>query len=282
MTAEDASGATSSAEPAVDPGAGVDGTEAAEPSAPEDRGRSLRQSARLTAIVGVAFSVLYIISALVMSLAPGGQATDDQLRAYYTSDAAELPLVVGLYLMPLAGVCFIWFIVVLRIWAVASGRRPAILQSNLQLVSGIAFVILTFVGAAAGTVVAAAAQVDGGRFDVSAARQFPIYGRAITLFFTMKMAAMYVITTSLIGRGPRAFPNWFAWAGFAVGLFLALSPIFSPILVLVFPLWVIVLCAIVFRAARRIPDGLFVDDVIDARRTTGIRSGAPLVPPPDG
>jgi hypothetical protein len=276
--------------PRPDPGAGVAmgagggdpdveaGTDS-ETGTPQERGRSLRRSARLTALVGSLFAILYVVSIVVISLGPGAYASDDAIRAYYASDAAGLPLVVGLYVMPLAGVCFIWFIVVLRIWAVASGRRPAILQSNLQLVSGIIFVVLTFVAAAAATVVSAASELDSGRLNIDAARQFPIFGRAIQLFFTTKMAAMFVITTSLILRSPRAFPNWFVYVGYAAAAVLALSPVFSPLLVLIFPAWILVLCAIVFRAARRIPGNLFVDDILEAGGPGGIRSSGPLVAP---
>jgi hypothetical protein len=241
-----------------------------------ERGRTLRQAARITSVVGLVFAVLYIVSALVTLAVPGANATDDQIKAFYASSAATLPTIVGLYLMPLAGICFIWFIVALRMWAAAANRAPAILQSNLQLVSGIAFVILTFVAAAAGTVVSAVAQLEGGDVNTDAARQFPVFGRAVTLFFGMKMAAMYVFTTSLIGRGPKAFPDWFVYAGFVVGAFLLLSPVWSPLLVLAFPIWVIVLCVIVFRAARRLPSDVRVDDVIEGRAPARAAAASPL------
>ncbi len=247
-----------------------------------ERGRTLRQAARLTAIVGLTFAVLYIISALIMYQVPSGNATDEEILAFYSSPAAGLPLIVGLYIAPFAGICFIWFIVAVRMWAAASGRTPAILQSNLQLVSGIAFVVLMFIAAAASTVVSAVAEVDGSRMGVDAARQFPIFGRAITLFFTMKMAAMYVFTTSVIGRGPTTFPNWFANAGFVVGAFLLLNPVFTPVLVLAFPIWVIVLCVIVFRGARRFATDIRVGDVIAVGRAgPGIPGVGPPTTPPE-
>jgi hypothetical protein len=69
----------------------------------------------------------------------------------------------------------------------------------------------------------------------------------------MRMAAMFVFTTSAIGRSARILPRWFAWVGFAVGLFLLLSATFTPLLVLVFPAWVLVLCLILMETARQIP-----------------------------
>jgi len=46
--------------------------------------------------------------------------------------------------------------------------------------------------------------------------------------------------------------------GYGVGLFLLLSATFSRVLVLVFPIWVLVLCALLFLRARRIPGDLVV------------------------
>jgi len=228
----------------------------------EDRGRSLRHAATILGIVGVVFSVLFIVSVVVLQQIPGPTATDAEIQAFYGSGGASLPLFVGLYVMPFAGIAFIWFIVAVRMWVAAGAvRQPTILQSNLQLVSGIAFVILAFIASAASTVVAGASQLEGSIVDVNAARQFPIFGRAVTLFFAVKMAAMYVFTTSMIGRGPGALANWFVVAGFIIGLFLLLSPVFSSSLVLAFPIWVLVLCWFIVRGARRIPRELRVEDL---------------------
>jgi hypothetical protein len=44
-------------------------------------------------------------------------------------------------------------------------------------------------------------------------------------------------------------------AGYLVGLFLLLSFSLSPLLVIVFPVWVLVLCMLLLRLARQIPHG---------------------------
>ena len=232
----------------VDPEPGDDTT-----ATPEERGRSLRHAAMLTAGVGAAFSVLFIVSFLLTGGIPGVGASDDEIFAYYASGARLLPVVLGLYLMPFAGIAFLWFIVALRLWASASTNRRSALQSNLQLVSGVIFVALFFTGAAASSVLAVSVQYANGPVDPVTARQFPIFGQTLILFFAMRMAAMFVFTTSAIGRSARILPRWFAWVGFAVGLFLLISATFSPILVLVFPIWVLVLCLLLLDNARTIP-----------------------------
>jgi hypothetical protein len=116
-------------------------------------------------------------------------------------------VVVGLYVMPFAGMAFLWFIVSLRMWAAASVRSHSVLQSNLQLVSGIIFVALFFTGAAASSVLAVSVQFANGPVDPGAARQFPVFGQSLILFFAMRMAAMFVFTTSGIGRSPGSCPD---------------------------------------------------------------------------
>ena len=240
------------------------------------RGRSLRQAAILTAAVGIVFSVLFTISLLLISAVPSADATDEEIRLYYNSEAASSAVTVGLYIMPFAGIAFIWFAVALRMWAELSGRRQSILQSNLQFVSGVAFVLLTFTSAAAMAVVAVTLNVAEGIIDTSAARQFPVFGVSLMLFFAMRMAAMFVFTTSAIGRSAGILPRWFVYVGFLIGAFLLLSVAFTPLLVVLFPAWVLVLSLILLREARRIPADLSLPHSSTAAGPVPTALGAPL------
>lgn len=218
----------------------------------DERGRSLRQAATLTAIVGVVFSGLFTVAVWLTAGIPGPLASNDDIYDYYAS-GRTLPVAVGLYVMPFAGIAFLWFVVALRMWAAASGRRRNALQSNLQLVSGVLFVALFFVGAAASAVLAVSVQFADGPVDPVTARQFPIFGQVVILFFAMRMAAMFTFTTSAIGYRARILPRWFALVGFVVGMFLLLAASLTPLLVLVFPAWILVLSLILLRNARQIP-----------------------------
>jgi hypothetical protein len=219
----------------------------------EELGRSLRRAATLTAGMGIAFSVLFTVALVLTTSIPGPKASNDELIAYYAAGGTSLPVAIGLYLMPFAGIAFLWFIVALRMWSAASVRHQSVLQSNLQLVSGILFVALFFIGAAASSVLAVSLQFAEGPVDPVTARQFPIFGQTVVLFFAMRMAAMFVFTTSAIGRSARILPRWFALAGFLVGLFLLLSASFTPLLILVFPAWVLILSVFLMGRARSIP-----------------------------
>jgi hypothetical protein len=233
-------------------------TDPAPTDTPAEHGRSVRNAAFLTAGVGIAFSVLFFVSLFLISLVPSGNATEEEIRAFYRGSSSSIAVVVGLYVMPFSGIAFIWFIVAMRMWAALSVHRQSVLYSNLQLVSGIGFVVITFVAAAAIAVVAVTVQLGEGPVDTTTARQFPVFGTSLMLFFSMRMAAMFVFTTTALGRAAGYLPRWFAIAGYAVGLFLLLTATFSPLLVLLFPTWVLVLCVILLRTARRIPTDLLM------------------------
>jgi hypothetical protein len=69
----------------------------------------------------------------------------------------------------------------------------------------------------------------------------------------MRLAAMFVIATSSIGRHTRVLPGWFVWLGYVVGAFLLLAATLSAVLILVFPVWVLTLRVLLLVRARQIP-----------------------------
>jgi len=221
--------------------------------------RSLRKAAYLTAAMGIAHAVLFLLSFWLVSDVPGPKASSQEIIAYYGSDQNRRPILVGLYVMPFAGIAFIWFIVALRMWTSGQVRRENVLLSNVQLVSGILYIALFFGGAAASSALAASVQFAQGTVDPDTARQFPQLGSALVLVFGMRMAAMFVFSTTNITRSVGIIPKWFAIIGFVVGLGLLLSATFNRALVLVFPIWILVFCSLLIRRARRIPDDLMFD-----------------------
>jgi hypothetical protein len=219
---------------------------------------SLRNAAYLTAGVGTAHALLFLLAFWLLAGRPGPGASDAEIVRYYSSDSSRRSILVGLYIMPFSGIAFIWFTVSLRMWISSSGRRINELLSNMQLVSGIIFTTLFFGTAAATSVIAASVEFSSAPIDPTLARQFPQFGTALFFVFGMRMAAMFVFTTTNIGRHAGILPRWFVVIGFMVGLFLLLSATFTVWLAIVFPLWVLALSMILFNRARRIPRELSV------------------------
>ncbi len=190
----------------------------------------------------------------LITLIPGPRSTDEEFFEFYASDRRWLVILVGIYLMPFAAIAFVWFAVALRMWVAQSSSRPQdVLLSNVQLVSAILFVGLFLAGAAAFTVLAVTVEMSGGQIEPITARQFPQFGAALFVVFGMRMAAMFVFTTSGLARRHSALPPWFIWTGYGVGLFLLLSASLNRFLVLLFPVWVLTLSVILLIKARRMP-----------------------------
>ena len=216
-------------------------------------GWSLRQAAYLTAGLGMVHAALFLVSFWIVRSIPKPSAPDAELIAFYGGGDRRRVLAVGLYLMPFAAIAFVWFIIALRMWVGAYGRPEHALFSNVQLVSGIIFIALVLEAAAAYSIDAAVVEFSHGPLNPALARQFPQLGRVLLLVLAMRMAAMFVIATSSIGRHARVLPAWFIWLGYVVGAFLLLAATLSAVLILVFPVWVLILCVLLLVRARHIP-----------------------------
>ena len=221
-----------------------------------EQGRPVRRVATLTACVGGIHALLFLLSYWLVSDVPGAKASDAEITEFYESGERWRIILAGLYVGPFAGMAFIWFLVALRMWVDNSTRRVNVLFSNIQLVAGIVYVALLFAGLAASSVVAASVEFADAEINPVAARHFPQYGDTMLFVFSFRMAAMFVFTTSAIGRTAGILPRPFVWSGYAVGLFLLLSAGFEAWFALVFPLWLLALSGILLVRARRIPPEL--------------------------
>jgi hypothetical protein len=218
---------------------------------PRDDGGAGRRADILTASLGIAYAVLFLISFELLSGTPGPQASDSELVDFYTRAERRRLVLAGSYLMPFAGVAFVWFMVAIRMWISQRSRIDNVLLSNIQLISGSIFVALWFAASATASTTAVGVEFAGSTVEPLIARQFPLYGNTLMFGFALRMAAMFVFTTSTIGRSARILPVWFTLAGYGVGLVLLLSATFDPLLARLFAVWMLVLSALLLlRAAH--------------------------------
>jgi hypothetical protein len=209
--------------------------------------RVLQRSARLTCALGVAFALCFLAGIYSFSLSPGLDASEAELLQYYTSSGLDLTLFAGLYLLPFAAVAFLWFIAALRGWVEHSTRRIDHLLSTVQMLSGVSFITLVFVAAGAVTVVSLSERLSEAPIDDTLVRQFPLLGRTLLIVFGMRMAAIFVSSTAKIGRQDKLYPSWFVYGSYAVSAALFLTATLNVWLVVVFPLWVAVLCGLIWQ-----------------------------------
>src|ERR1700758_4205123 len=107
-------------------------------------------SAGAAVFSGIAFAVLFTLGLVLVNQIPRLDSPDSTYTAFYTTGSGGVLVTVGLYLVPFAGIAFLWFMMAFR----ALLDRPADLTQGLQLASGVAFVCMLFAGTAAAGAVA--------------------------------------------------------------------------------------------------------------------------------
>lgn len=193
--------------------------------------RGLR-APRAAAIAGILFSVLLTTSQLLVWMSiPANAGVKDVISH---SRAVSL----ALNLLPFAGIAFLWFIAVVRN---RLGEMEDRFFATVFLGSGLLYIAMTFISAAlAGGLIrillsAPETLMQTGAYVLSRAQVYQtmnIYG--------IKMAGVFMFSTSTILLRTRILPRWIAISGYALGAMLLLSIGVIVWIPLVFPAWVFV------------------------------------------
>jgi len=84
-------------------------------SNPESRpGSSTSAAARVAAISGLVFAVLFVVALVLLHRAPGLAAPDASYTGCYANGGDQLFVAIGLYLVPFAGIAFLWHMTAIR------------------------------------------------------------------------------------------------------------------------------------------------------------------------
>ena len=242
-------GAAADATPAAAPDATVDTA----PDATADTAAGeIRGYAIVCAISGAVFAALIIASMVLLLQAPGLADPDSVYVAFY-ADGGDVLVTVGMHLVPFAGIAWLWHMTATRNLVEAHPGPPSKLPFGLHLASGILFVAMMFASAAT---VGAPALL--GVFttlpppSAEVARSLAGVGYAFAFVYGVRAAGMYMMTMSSTMRATGLLPRWLVVLGYVAATFLLVNTTYHPSTLLVFPTWVIVVCAtLVFRALRR-------------------------------
>jgi MFS family permease len=189
---------------------------------------------RAAAVAGIVFSVLFLISLVLIRTKVPGDLKD--AASWLGHDLKSVAF--AIYLFPFAGIAFLWFIGVLRD---RMGAREDRFFATIFMGSGLLFLAMLF---AAGAVAAGIIMGLGIMPDRLVESGVYTFGRAavyqLVNVYAMKMAAVFMISTSTVAMLTRMFPRWMAWLGYGLALLMLLSTgyiyFWAP---LVFPLWVL-------------------------------------------
>jgi hypothetical protein len=213
----------------------------------DQAGRQLR-APWAASIAGLLFAGLFTAALVILRTHPLLDATDLQIaRLFATGDDIAL-VIAGLYLAPIAGIAFLWFVAVIRDQI---GDREDRFFATVFLASGIIFVSVLFVAdAVAMTPVVEVRYL--GMAPPSAAGVDQAQGLAYTLLFAFgtRAAGVFLLATATIGIRSRAFPRWFALTGYVIGVMLLIAVTFWDWIVLVLPAWVGIVSLFLLRRER--------------------------------
>jgi hypothetical protein len=211
--------------------------------------RSALRTPRAAAVAGIVFSVLLISSlALLRASVPANPAVPG---SWLTDSGKRAAVAIGLNLIPFAGIAFLWFIGVLRDRIGAHEDR---FFATVFLGSGLLFVGMMFVAAAiAGGLIADMSSSAPPGADTLA------LGRNVTSLllnvYSMRMAAVFTLTTVTIARRTKIVSRWLIVAGIATALVLLVGVGITPWAELLFPVWILAISIEILTAGPRARSG---------------------------
>ena len=186
------------------------------------------------ALAGVLFALLFgtaiilIRSSLPEGAEPGSQwleAGNDKIRL-----ASEL--------MPFAGICFLWFIGVVR---ADLGRLEDKFFATVTLGSGLLFLAMMFTTAAVGAALAVTSHDLG---DSMTGSGFDVFGQMLLLklskTYAVRMAAVFMMSLATIWLRTGLMPRWLVALSYLAALTLIIGGDVSMWLTLAFPVWVLI------------------------------------------
>jgi hypothetical protein len=185
-------------------------------------------------VAGLVFSLLYGASlVLIRAAIPADAAAGAEWLAEGTQQVA-----VALWLLPFAGIAFLWFMGVVR---ERFGALEDQLFATVFLGSGLLFLAMTFVGGAmaggllAGYAAFPEAIVESGVYTFARMATYQIIN-----LYAVRMSAVFMISSATLWVRTGVMPRWLSLLTYPVAILLLLSGSLSLWASLAFPLWVLI------------------------------------------
>jgi hypothetical protein len=208
------------------------------------RSGSPLRTPRAAALAGIIFSVLLITALVLLRISVPDRVS--QSGAWLTEPGKRAAVAVALNFVPFAGIAFLWFIGVLRD---RIGEREDRFFATVFLGSGLLFVAMLFAAAAvSGGLIADAA---AGHADTSTLTLGRNVTTALLNVYSMRMAAVFTLTTVTIARRTEIVSRWLMLAGLVSAVVLLIGIGISPWAQLVFPVWILALSVDILMAGLR-------------------------------
>jgi len=206
------------------------------------------EAPRAAGIAGIIFAVLFALSLILLRRHPGTHSSADEIERWYLGREGKRVTLVGLYLVPFAGIAFLWFTAAIRHSVLPLRDR---FFDTALLGSALLFLAMLFAAGAAGGALFASVEFQHAPVPtpdaVGVARAI-----AYTFFYVyaLRAAAVFMVVTSTVGLRTGVLPKWLAISGIVIAIVMLLSVSFVALIPLLFPAWVIALSVLILRGPR--------------------------------
>ena len=198
-----------------------------------DFGRRLT-TPRAAAVAGIVFAALFGTSTVLLRLSVPPVSGD----AGEWLDANRSRVNLALWLIPFAGIAFLWFIGVVRD---RLGVREDRFFASVMIGSGLLYLAMLFAATALAAALIGAYEAAPERMVASGFYEFArdaIY--ALSNTFAVRMAGVFMLSTGTIWWRSGAVPRWVVGLTYGLAVLQVFGPGISLWTTLVFPLWVLI------------------------------------------
>lgn len=211
------------------------------------------RSIEAAALAGLAYAALFLTSTYLLLRAPRS-TTDATYVSWHTDVSNQRSTVIALNMMAVGMIAFVWFVAVIRRRVGERENRffgtvflgSALLLAGTQM---IAYILL-----ATPTMSAYRSDVVPGENDVAL---WQASGLTLLTVVGTRLEAVFIISTTTVGRLSEAMPKQVLWLGYLAGAVLLIVPLSTTLLIWLFPLWVIVVSAsMLVRRHLRLADAV--------------------------
>jgi hypothetical protein len=154
---------------------------------------------------------------------------------------------VTLYLVPFAGIAFLWFLAAFRDRVSKLAATENTMLSTVQILSGAIYIAMQF--SAAASIVTVVLTLDAGTptpETVQTVRPFLVLGDTILVVFALRAAAVFMMSGTTRALRAGLFRRWQAYLSYALALVLLLTAAEMRFTSLIFPLWIGAVSILIF------------------------------------
>jgi len=210
--------------------------------------QSSKAAARIAAVSGFLFAGLFVAALVLLRRAPNLGDPDQKYAAFYAGGGDQIFVAVGLYLVPYAGIAFLWHMTAIRNVLDTLTPSPSAMAHGLNLLAGAIFVTLMFAGTAAVGAVAFGVYFGHAPVeDPAVARALTAVGYGLVFIFAVRGAGMFALTTTTLLRNAGVLSKIPSVLAYLLAIFLLVAVTNNPVAVLVFPAWVVLISVFLLR-----------------------------------